>query len=109
MSLFVALSLAIALWSPQSDEDRPAYAREGDRIEQEFLEHRDRLVTFFSTLRSLMDQQPASVSVNLPRLEPQDRPASATQRFGYGVLPRITDGPPGGTPPVSVFSYSWLI
>lgn len=109
MSLFVALSLAVALWSPQSDEDRPAYAREGDRIEQEFLEHRDRLVTFFSTLRSLMDQQPASVSVNLPRLEPQDRPASATQRFGYGVLPRITDGSPGGTPPVSVFSYSWPI
>src|SRR5215831_18090692 len=109
MSLFVALSVAIALWGQQSGDDRPAYAREGDRIEQEFLDHRDRLVTFFSMLRSLMDQQPASVSANLPRLESQDRPAPAAQRFGYGFLPRITDSPPGAAPPVSVFSYSWPI
>jgi hypothetical protein len=109
MSLFVALSVAIALWGQQPPDDRPAYAREGDRIEQEFLEHRDQLVVFFSTLRSLMDQQPASVSVNLPRLDLQDRPAPAAQRFGYSFLPRITDSPPGAAPPVSVFSYSWPI
>jgi hypothetical protein len=109
MPWLVTLSLALGLLSQQSGEDRPAYAREGDRIEQEFLEHRDRLVTFFSTLRSLMDQQPASVNLALPRLESQDRPASATPRFGYGVLPRISDSGAGGTPPVSVFSYSWPI
>jgi hypothetical protein len=109
MSLLISLSLALVLGAPQTGDERLAYAREGDRIEQEFLEHRDRLTTFFSTLRSLMDQQPVGVGVSLPRLEPQDKPPSASARFGYGVLPKITDAASVENPPVSVFSYSWPI
>jgi hypothetical protein len=108
MALMPMLALLLALQSPQI-EDRPLYAREGDRIEQEFLAHRDRLIAFFSTLRELLDEQPPA-SGNLPRLQPQDAPpASAGIRFGYGVLPRIVENGAAAVPPVSVFSYSWPI
>ncbi|HLH32058.1 MAG TPA: hypothetical protein VKY31_12720 [Terriglobia bacterium] len=103
------VGLTLALLVPQAEE-RPAYAREGDRIEQEFLAHRDKLITFFSELRNLLDQQQASPGVTLPRLQAQDAPPQSVGiRFGYGVLPRIIDNSPSGTSPVSVFSYSWPI
>src|SRR5262249_27705650 len=109
MALAPILALLLALQSPQVDE-RPAYAREGDRIEQEFLAHRDRLIAFFSELRSTADEQPATPGVTVQRLQPQEAPPpSAGIRFGYGVLPRIVDNPPAAAPPVSVFSYSWPI
>jgi hypothetical protein len=99
------LALVLSLQTGQVDE-RPAYAREGDRIEQEFLAHRDRLISFFSTLRGLLDEQASTLS----RLQPQDAPPpSVGVRFGYGVLPRILDNAKAGSPPVSVFSYSWPI
>jgi hypothetical protein len=107
MSLMVSLSLMLALWPAQSGE-RPAYAREGDRVEQEFVAYRDKLAAFFGSLRGLVDQQSASTTAALPRLQVQDAPAPAAARFGFGVLPRIVDAPPG-TPQVSVFSYSWPI
>jgi len=107
MSLIAPLSLLLALWTGQADE-RPAYAREGERVEQEFLAYKERLVAFFITLRGLVDQQPANAT--LPRLQTQDAPPPAVIRYGYGVLPRIIDTPsPGPAPPVSVFSYSWPI
>ena len=109
MALMPMLALLLALQSPQA-EDRPSYAREGDRIEQEFLAHRDKLIAFFSTLRELLDEQPPASGVNLPRLQPQDAPpASVGIRFGYGVLPRIVENGAAAVPPVSVFSYSWPI
>jgi hypothetical protein len=109
MPFWSILALALALQTGQVD-DRPAYAREGDRIEQEFLAHRDRLISFFSTLRGLLDEQPTTPGITLPRLQAQDAPPpSAGVRFGYGVLPRILDNANGGSPPVSVFSYSWPI
>ena len=108
MSLFASFTLTFVLWTGQSG-DRPPYAREGDRLEQEFRAYRDRLAAFFTTLRSMIDQQPPSTTATLPRLQPQDAPPPANARFGYGVLPRIVDGPPPGNPPVSVFSYSWPI
>ncbi|HEY2383885.1 MAG TPA: hypothetical protein VGK48_22140 [Terriglobia bacterium] len=105
----MALVLIMVLLTAQA-EDRPAYAREGDRIEQEFLAHRDRLIQFFSALRTLLDNQPSTPGIVLPKLQAQDAPpASAGIRFGYGVLPRITDSRTAGAPPVSVFSYSWPI
>jgi hypothetical protein len=108
MALTTILSLALAFLTVQADE-RPAYAREGDRIEQEFLAQRDRLTTFYATLRSLLGQQPAGVAAVLPSLQPQDAPAAASSRFGYGVLPKIVDPARTPTPQVSVFSYSWPI
>jgi hypothetical protein len=108
MGLTAILSLALAFLTVQADE-RPAYAREGDRIEQEFLAQRDRLTAFYATLRTLLMQQPAGVTAALPPLRPQDAPAAAGARFGYGVLPKIVDPARTATPQVSVFSYSWPI
>jgi hypothetical protein len=102
------LALALAFLTVQADE-RPAFARQGDRIEQEFLAQRDRLTVFYATLRSLLGQQPTGVRANLPQLQPQDAPATASTRFGYGVLPKIVDPTRTPTPQVSVFSYSWPI
>jgi hypothetical protein len=107
MSLIASLSLMLALWPGQSDE-RPAYAREGDRVEQEFVAYRDKLAAFFGTLRGLVDLQSPSTTAALPRLQVQDAPPPTAARFGFGVLPRIIDAPPG-SPQVSVFSYSWPI
>lgn len=109
MVLLPALVIMLALQSPQSEE-RPAYAREGDRIEQEFLAHRDRLIAFYSALRDLLDQQPPAMAAALPKLQIQDTPPAPTAiRFGYGVLPRIVNDVAAGSPPVTVFSYSWPI
>jgi len=109
MPFMPILALVLSLQTGQIDE-RPAYAREGDRIEQEFLAHRDRLISFFTTLRVLLDGQPLTPGITLPRLQSQDAPPpSAGVRFGYGVLPRILDNANAGSPPVSVFSYSWPI
>src|SRR5207244_1322295 len=96
MSLIAPL-LLLALWTGQADE-RPAYAREGERVEQEFLAYKERLVAFFITLRGLVDQQPASAT--LPRLQTQDAPPPAVIRYGYGVLPQIIDTPSPGPAPV---------
>src|SRR5262245_48139525 len=108
MSLIASYILLLTLWPGQSD-DRQPYLREGDRVEQEFQTYRGRLSTFYTKLQSMIEQQPASASLSLPRLQPQDAPSPATPRFGYGVLPRIVDAPPPANPPVTVFSYSWPI
>ncbi len=102
------LTLLLFVSSLQTD-GRPAFEREGDRIEQEFRAYRDRLNSFFTLLRSTIDQQPSSTAANLPRLQQQDAPAPVNARFGYGILPRIVEAPPPAIPPVSVFSYSWPI
>jgi hypothetical protein len=103
------IPLLLTLWTAQSDE-RPSYIREGERIEQTFRNYRDRLNSFFTVLRTMIDQQPSGASATLPRLQQQDAPPLAsTARYGYGVLPRIVDALPPANPPVSVFSYSWPI
>src|SRR5262244_2976671 len=100
MGVTAFLSLVLAFLTVQADE-RPAYAREGDRIEQEFLAQRDRLTAFYATLRRLLGQQPAGVTATLPPLLPQDAPpAAAGARFGYGVLPKIVDPGRNATPQV---------
>jgi hypothetical protein len=108
MSLIIPLTLLLALWTGQT-EDRPPYLREGDRVEQEFRAYRDRLSTFYTSLRSMVDQQSPAAAATLPRLQLQDVPQPANPRFGFGVLPRIADAPPPAIPPVSVFNYSWPI
>ena len=108
MLLIASLTLLLAVWTGQSDE-RPPYAREAGRVEQEFGAYRDRLNALFISLRSMIDQQPAGAAATLPRLQLQDAPLPVTARYGYGVLPRIVDAPPAAIPPVSVFSYSWPI
>jgi len=107
MFLVASVVLVLGFWTGQSG-DRPAYLREGDRIEQAFRAYRDRLNTFFTSLRTVINQQPSAAAAALPRLQPQDAPP-APGRVGYGVLPRIVDAPPAAAPPVSVFSYSWPI
>jgi hypothetical protein len=108
MSLMASLTLIMSLWAGQTAEPA-AYAREGDRIEQEFRAYRERLNSFFTLLRGLIDQQPASTTATLPRLQPQDAPAPVNSRFGFGMLPRIVDALPAANPPISVFNYSWPI
>jgi len=108
MTLIAPLTLVMALWTGQSD-GRPAYAREGDRVEQEFLTYRDRLNAFFIALRAAIEQEATSTAIALPRLQQDEAPPLSATRFGYGILPRIVDVPVAGVPPVSVFSYSWPI
>jgi hypothetical protein len=108
MSVISSLSLLLVLWTTQSG-DRPPYMREGDRIEQQFGAYRARLNTFFGMLRSMIDQQPASATAILPRLQQEDAPPSAGNRYGFGVLPRIVDALPPANQPVSAFNYSWPI
>jgi hypothetical protein len=108
MSLMASLTLIVSLWPGQTAEP-PAYVREGDRIEQEFRAYRERLNSFFSLLRGMIDQQPPNTAAALPRLQSQDAPAPVNSRFGFGMLPRIVDALPPASPPVSVFNYSWPI
>ena len=73
LCLWMASSmLLLALWAGQSDEVQP-YAREADRVEQEFRAYRDRLNALFVSLRGMIDQQPASAAAML-RLQQQDAP-----------------------------------
>jgi hypothetical protein len=108
MNLTSIIVLALSFLTVQADE-RPAYAREGDRVEQEFLAERDRLTNLYATLRGLLGQQATGVTVVLPPLQPQDAPPAAGSRFGYGMLPHLVDSARTPEPPVSVFSYSWPI
>ena len=101
-----SIALLLVLWTGQSD-DRPPYVREGDRVEQAFNAYRDRLNGFFTVLRTMIAQQPASTT--LPRLQQQDAPPALSARYGYGMLPRLVDASPPANPPVSVFNYSWSI
>src|SRR5215467_10576758 len=103
-----SLALLAALLMGQSDE-RPPYVREGDRVEQDFLEYREQLTEFFTVLRSMIDQQPSNAAAALPPLQQQDAPPALSSRFGFGLLPRIVDAPLAASPPVSVFNYSWPI
>jgi hypothetical protein len=103
----VALTLLLAIFPVQSDEGS-AYAREADRVEQEFREYRDRLNAFFMSLRSMIEQQSPAAAATLPPLQPQDAPPAAA-RVGYGILPRLVDRLPAASTPVSAFAYSWPI
>ena len=107
--MIVSLALLLTLWVGQSD-DRPPYEREGDRVEQSFQAYRNRLNAFFTVLKTMIDQQSASTTATLPRLQQQDAPPPAvSSRYGYGILPRLVEAPPPAIPPVSVFNYSWPI
>ena len=55
MSTLSLVALILAFWVVQSD-DRPPYVREGDRVEQSFHGYRERLNTFFTVLREMIDQ-----------------------------------------------------
>src|SRR5262249_49351410 len=108
MSMMLSLALLLTLWVGQSDE-RPPYEREGDRVEQSFQAYRNRLNAFFNVLKTMIDQQSASTTATLPRLQQQDAPPAVSSRYGYGILPRLVEAPPPAEPPVSVFNYSWPI
>jgi hypothetical protein len=102
MAVFVWMGAVVALWIGQA-ADRPAYLTEGDRIEQQFREYRDRLERFFGSLREVVTQQ-------MPQLLPElrDRPPE-TAVYGYQILPVIIPDLPTPSEPVSTFSYSWPI
>ena len=76
MFLIASLGLLLALTAGQSDE-RPAYAREGDRVEREFGVYRDRLNALFMSLRGMIDQQTPSAAATLPRLQLERSPDDA--------------------------------
>jgi hypothetical protein len=99
-----ALGLLLASF-PAKSQDRPAYVREGDRVEQRFRAHRDRLTLFFQELRAAVQRDaPASEAAPLLR-RLQDAPPQ-TNRWGYQMLPRIVEIAQPPTP-IANFSYSW--
>jgi hypothetical protein len=108
MSLGIALSLLLAVLPVQTDEV-PAYAREADRVEQEFRAYRERLGALFTSLRATIDLQPPAAAATLRGLQQQDAPPPTAARVGYGVLPRLVDGLSTAAASVSAFSYSWPI
>src|SRR5215470_9845225 len=104
MVLAAVLTLVIQS-SLASIDAQPAYEREGDRVEQEFRLYQQSLSAFQGTLRGLVEQE--TVNVRIPRL--QDL-SPVPVSYGLGVLPRIVDAsPPGSTPSVASFSYSWPV
>jgi hypothetical protein len=108
MSPGIALTLLLAI-SPVQAEEVPAYAREADRVEQEFRGYRDRLNAFFASLRGAIAQQSPAAAATLPPLQQQDAPPASAGRIGYGMLPRFVEGLTAASTPVSTFSYSWPI
>ena len=95
------LALALLLQAP------PAYVREGDRVEQEFRNHRDRLARYFEELRTTVESEvsAAEAAVLLRQL---DNPPPHVGVYGYQMLPRIIRIPQPPTP-IRSFSYSWPI
>jgi hypothetical protein len=83
----------------------PAYVREGDRVEQVFREHRDRLTSFFQDLRTTIQREaPPSEAGALAR-QLQSAPPP-TNVYGYQKLPQIVEIPQPPAP-ISSFTYSW--
>jgi hypothetical protein len=100
------IPLLLALFTGQSD-DRPAFLREGDRIEQEFRFHRENLAQFFQSLRQIIQRDPPSPETPFLMRQLQDAPPQ-TGIYGYQVLPRLMEMPqPANSPKVSSFTYSW--
>ena len=85
----------------------PAYVREGDRVEQEFRNYRDRLTRYFEELRATIESEvsAAEASVLLRELENAPPPVGI---YGYQMLPQIIEIPQPATP-IRSFSYSWPI
>src|SRR5262245_10556414 len=99
--LFITL---IAVFGPAQSEDKSAYLREGDRVEQQFRLYQDRLSQFYASLRGL-------VEVRTPESVPQLREARpVASGYGYQLLPRIVDAPAlENAGSFATFSYSWPI
>ena len=103
MPVLVAITLLLGLLGVQ-DAGRPPYVSEGDRVEQQFRAHRDRLDRFFVALRGV-------VTRDIPGLLPelQGAPPQAV-RYGYQLVPKIVDDPPlASLPPTASFTYSWPV
>ncbi len=99
-----AVILAGALSSSlPAQSSRPAYVVEGDRVQQEFSVHRDRLERFFVELRTLIEQGVPSL---VPELEPDDAPPE-TGVYGYQLLPPVVEEYRTGGERVTTFTYSW--
>jgi hypothetical protein len=88
-------------------QSSPAHVREGDRVEQEFRNHRDRLARYFDSLRPVVEKEvsPAEAEALLRQLESPPPPVGI---YGYQMLPRIIHIPQPPTP-IRSFSYSWPI
>jgi hypothetical protein len=103
MFAWLALVLAFAAGQIAPPTARPAYVREGDRVEQEFRTYRDRLERFHSVLL-------ATIQRDIPLLRSELRePPPQPVVYGYQLLPRIVDNAFGETRPVTSFTYSWPI
>jgi hypothetical protein len=101
-----AVILVAALSSSlRAQSSRPAYVVEGDRVEQEFSVHRDRLEGFFVELRTLIEQGVPSL---VPELEPDDAPPE-TGVYGYQLLPPVVEEYRTGGERVTTFTYSWNV
>jgi len=97
------IGIVLTLWTGQADE-RPAYVREGDRIEQLFRSYRGRLNQFYQSLRAAVRQETPQLLAQIQAAPPPPQPLV----YGYQSLPRIVnDPPPSNTPPVATFAYSW--
>ncbi|PYS20560.1 MAG: hypothetical protein DMG11_29215 [Acidobacteria bacterium] len=70
------IGIVLTLWTGQTDE-RPAYVREGDRIEQQFRAYRDRLNQFLQSLRGAVRQTIAA--------DPGNPATAATARLWVSI------------------------
>ena len=86
---------------------QPAYVREGNRVQEQFHDYRDRLAQFFEELRLVIqrDLSANDASTLLKQLEKAPPPVGV---YGYKMLPRIIDIPQPLTP-IRSFAYSWPI
>ena len=98
----VAIVLSFALFQGPA-----AYVREGERAQQQFHTHRNRLAQFFEDLRAAVqrDLSPEDAAGLMRRLE---KAPPQVGIYGYRLLPRIIDIPQPPTP-IRSFSYSWPI
>jgi hypothetical protein len=99
---FAGMLLLVALL-----QSSPAFVREGDRVEQEFRNHRDRLARYFEELRATVESEFSreEAAALLSQLETAPPLVGV---YGYQMLPKIVEIPQPPTP-IRSFSYSWPI
>ncbi len=103
MFAWIAIVLGLAAGQIAPATSRPAYVREGDRVEQEFRTYRNRLEKFHTALQTTIQRDIPVLQSELREAPPQP------VIYGYQLLPRIVDNASGQTRPVTSFSYSWPI
>jgi len=95
------VGLAVGQAAPASSA--PAFVREGDRVEQEFRNYRNKLDKFHGELQATIKRDIPGMLSQLEEAPPQP------VVYGYQLVPRIVANAAVDRKPVTSFSYSWPI